>query len=68
MDQLRWGLIMEPEALREGKRILLYGLHCGQNIFLVDCYPVDAWDNKSLREFSLKEQLLYILLFYLSIR
>ena len=32
MDQLRWGLIMEPEAVREGKRLLLYGLYCGRDL------------------------------------
>ena len=67
MDQLRWGLIMEREALREGRRLLLYGLHCGQNHFLFNCYPESTWNNESLEKFSLKEQLIYLLLFYLSV-
>lgn len=67
MDQLRWGLIMEKEALREGKRMLLYGLYCGQDRFLADCYPADLWKEEVLNGFSLKEQLMYILIFYLAV-
>lgn len=66
MDQLRWGLIMEREALRDGKRLLLYGLYCGQNTFLADCYPMAVWEEDVLKEFSLKEQLMYILMFYIA--
>ena len=62
MDQLRWGLIMEPEAVREGKRLLLYGLYCGRDTYLGDVYPEDVWKNEVLKTFSLKEQLIYILI------
>lgn len=68
MDQLRWGLIMEPEAVREGKRLLLYGLYCGRDTYLGDVYPEDVWKNEVLKTFSLKEQLIYILICYFSVR
>lgn len=67
MDQLRWGLIMEREALRDGKRLLLYGLYCGQNMFLANRYPDASWEEKVLKSFSLKEQLMYILMFYIAV-
>ena len=67
MDQLRWGLIMEREALRDGKRLMLYGVYCGQNTFLADRYSPSVWEEDVLQEFSLKEQLMYILMFYLAI-
>lgn len=66
MDQLRWGLIMEKEAIREGKRLLLYGLYWKKDHFLADAYPGAAWEHPILQTFSLKEQLLYLLLFYLA--
>ena len=53
MDQLRWGLIMEPEGIREGKRLLLYA---------------GVWDNEEIKGFSLRELLMYILLFYFSVQ
>lgn len=34
MDQVRWELIMEPEAIREGKRLLIYGLYWKDGDFL----------------------------------
>ena len=68
MDQLRWGLIMEPEAVREGKRLLLYGLYCGRDTYLGDVYLEDVWENEVLKAFSLKEQLIYILICYFSVR
>lgn len=68
MDQLRWGLIMEREAIREGKRLLLYGLYWKKDHFLADAYPDAAWEHPILQTFSLKEQLLYLLLFYLSMQ
>lgn len=68
MDQLRWGLIMEPEGIREGKRLLLYGLYCGPDTFLASCYPAGVWDNEEIRGFSLRELLMYILLFYFSVQ
>lgn len=66
MDQLRWGLIMEREAVRDGRRLLLSGLHCGRNTFLADCYPAGAWEEEILKGCSLKEQLMYILIFYIA--
>lgn len=51
MDQLRWGLIMEPEGIREGKRLLLYGLYCGPDTFLASCYPAGVWDNEEIKDF-----------------
>ena len=66
--KLRWGLIMEPEAVREGKRLLLYGLYCGRDTYLGDVYPEDVWKNEVLKTFSLKEQLIYILICYFSVR
>lgn len=68
MDQLRWGLIMEPEGIREGKRLLLYGLYCGPDTFLASCYPAGVWDNEEIKGFSLRELLMYILLFYFSVQ
>ena len=68
MDQLRWGLIMEPEGIREGKRLLLYGLYCGPDPFLASCYPAGVWDNEEIKGFSLRELLMYILLFYFSVQ
>ena len=62
------GLIMEPEAVREGKRLLLYGLYCGRDTYLGDVYPEDVWKNEVLKTFSLKEQLIYILICYFSVR
>lgn len=40
MDQVRWELIMEPEAIREGKHLLIYGLYWKNGDFfdIVYCY------------------------------
>ena len=65
MDQLRWGLIMEAEALREGRRLLLEGLYVFDDHFLKEAYPPEAWEPINERHFSIKEQLMYLLLFYL---
>ena len=65
MDQLRWGLIMEPEAIREGMRLMLCGLHWRGELFLQDAYPDEAWQVPASRKFSLKDQLMYLLIFYL---
>ena len=47
MDQVRWELIMEPEAIREGKRLLIYGLYWKDGDFFEKAYPdktiVDLW-------------------------
>lgn len=64
MDQVRWGLIMEQEAIREGKRLLLSGLYWKKGHFLEDAYPSKAWEQPQILNFSLKEQLMYLLLFY----
>ncbi len=47
-----------------GKRLLLYGLYCGRDTYLGDVYPEDVWKNEVLKTFSLKEQLIYILICY----
>ena len=39
MDQVRWELIMEPEAIREGKRLLIYGLYWKDGDFFEKAYP-----------------------------
>ena len=65
MDQLRWGLIMEPEAIREGMRLMLCGLHWRGELFLQDAYSDEAWQVPASRKFSLKDQLMYLLIFYL---
>ena len=67
MDQWRWELIMEQEAIREGKRLLIYGLYWQAGTFLKDAYPVEVWEQLQIQHFSLKEQLMYILLFYFSL-
>lgn len=64
MDQLRWELIMEPEAVREGKRLMLYGLHWRNDLFLQDAYPDEAWQIPALKKFSLKDQLMFLMIFY----
>ena len=63
MDQVRWELIMEPEAIREGKRLLIYGLYWKDGDFFEKAYPAKAWEQPGLLHFSLKEQLMYLLLF-----
>lgn len=65
MDQFRWGLIMEQEALREGRHLLICGLYWKNGDFLEKAYPVRAWEQPQLLHFSLKEQLMYLLLLYL---
>lgn len=64
MDQLRWELIMEPEAIREGKRLMLYGLHWRNDLFLQNAYPDEAWQIPALKKFSLKDQLMFLMIFY----
>lgn len=65
MDQFRWNLIMQQEALREGKRLLICGLYWKQGQFLEEAYPAEAWKQPELLYFSLREQLMYLLLLYL---
>ena len=67
MDQVRWELIMEPEAIREGKRLLIYGLYWKDGDFFEKAYPAKAWEWPGLLHFSLKEQLMYLLLLYIAI-
>lgn len=55
-------------GIREGKRLLLYGLYCGPDTFLASCYPAGVWDNEEIKGFSLRELLMYILLFYFSVQ
>lgn len=66
MDQLRWGLLMEPEAIREGHRLLVYGLYWTNGKFLKDAYPAAALADPQHLHFSLKEQLMYLLLLYIA--
>ena len=66
MDQVRWELIMEPEAIREGKRLLIYGLYWKDGDFFEKAYPAKAWEQPGLLHFSLKEQLMYLLLLYIA--
>ena len=65
MNQFRWNLIMQQEALREGKRLLICGLYWKQGQFLEEAYPAEAWKQPELLYFSLREQLMYLLLLYL---
>lgn len=65
MDQFRWKLIMEQEALREGRCLLICGLYWKQRQFLEEAYPDEAWKEPELLEFSLREQLMYLILLYL---
>lgn len=65
MDQFRWKLIMEQEALREGRRLLICGLYWKQGQFLEEAYPAKACKEPELLEFPLREQLMYLLLLYL---
>ena len=44
MDQVRWELIMEPEAIREGKHLLIYGLYWKDGDFFEKAYPAKAWE------------------------
>ena len=57
MDQVRWELIMEPEAIREGKRLLIYGLYWKDGDFFEKAYPAKAWEQPGLLHFSLKDSL-----------
>lgn len=66
MDQVRWGLIMEEEARREGKRLLQCMLYWKCNRFLEDAYPMEAWGNTALpKSVSLKELLEYFMILYI---
>lgn len=65
MDQHRWELIMEQEAIREGRRLLVCGLYWKQGKFLEEAYPGEAWKQPELLHFSLREQLMYLLLLYM---
>ncbi|MDD7219485.1 MAG: adenosylcobinamide amidohydrolase [Clostridia bacterium] len=65
MDQIRWGLIMEAEAKREGKRLLLNGLFVKKDTFLENTYPKQAWNNPLLQSLDMKQQLEYLLLFFM---
>ena len=67
MDQVRWELIMEPEAIREGKHLLIYGLYWKDGDFFEKAYPAKAWEQPGLLHFSIKEQLMYLLLLYIAI-
>lgn len=42
LDQHRWGLIMESETVREGRKLLLNQLHIKEGTYLKDCYPAEA--------------------------
>ena len=60
---------MEPEGIREGKRLLLYGLYCGPDTFLASCYPAGVWDNEEIKGFSRQGICVDdILLFYFSVQ
>ena len=66
MDQVRWELIMEPEAIREGKHLLIYGLYWKDGDFFEKAYPAKHGSSR-IAAFSLKEQLMYLLLLYIAI-
>lgn len=68
MDQVRWKLIMEPEAIREGKHLLINGLYWTNRKFLKEAYPNNTWSVPQQLHFSLKEQFMYILLLYFSLK
>ena len=57
---------MEKEANREGKRLLIYGLYWKDGDFFEKAYPAKAWEQPGLLHFSLKEQLMYLLLLYIA--
>ena len=52
---------------REGKRLLIYGLYWKDGDFFEKAYPAKAWEQPGLLHFSLKEQLMYLLLLYIAI-
>lgn len=54
MDQVRWELIMEPEAIREGKRLLIYGLYWKDGDFFEKAYPAKAWEQPGIAAFFIK--------------
>lgn len=66
MDQVRWELIMEPEAIREETSSNLWTLLERWRLF-EKAYPAKAWEQPGLLHFSLKEQLMYLLLLYIAI-
>ena len=69
MDQLRWGLIMEPGGNpRRKETASLWALLWSRDTFLASCYPAGVWDNEEIKGFSLRELLMYILLFYFSVQ
>lgn len=45
----------------------LWALLC-PDTFLASCYPAGVWDNEEIKGFSLRELLMYILLFYFSVQ
>ena len=55
------------EAIREGKRLLIYGLYWKDGDFFEKAYPAKAWEQPRLLHFSLKKQLMYLLLLYIAI-
>jgi len=65
MDQYRWGLIMYPEVIREGKRLLLQNLYCGSGTFLCDQYPEEVLHPKEEEKFSHLTQYLYYIILYI---
>ncbi len=67
MDQTRWNLVMEADALREGTRVLCRGLYWKKGQFLGDAYPTEAWALLEKQHFSLKEQLMALLILYIAL-
>ncbi|RHQ94240.1 hypothetical protein DWX83_00275 [Ruminococcus sp. AF21-42] len=45
--------------------VQLCGLHWRGELFLQDAYPDEAWQVPASWKFSLKDQLMYLLIFYL---
>lgn len=67
MDQLRWGMIMQAEALREGKRLLLMMLHITDEKYLMDFYSPDVPEAFAHTE-DMKTQFMYLFLQFLSLK
>ncbi|MGO5313987.1 adenosylcobinamide amidohydrolase [Bilifractor sp. LCP21S3_A7] len=65
MDQFRWGLVMYPEVIREGKRLLQQNLYCGNGKFLCDVFPEAVLNPEEGKKFNSVTQYMYFLMLYM---
>ncbi|MCI6794617.1 MAG: adenosylcobinamide amidohydrolase [Lachnospiraceae bacterium] len=65
MDQYRWGLVMYPEVIREGKRLLQQNLYCGNGKFLCDVFPEAVLNPEEGKKFNSVTQYMYFLMLYM---